>query len=157
VGSTIARETDGGVYLHAGPEIGVASTKAFTAQVLVLAMLSLKIAHGRTIPDKQCAAPPCATCSRPGARLLLRSGATFATWLMLCLLACRYRELILEMAELPDKVRSGQPSSFPRSRTCADDWPVLALCFCRHGPPPVPFGSTAGVFDHSQSSPPSKG
>ena len=34
VGSTIARETDGGIYLHAGPEIGVASTKAFTAQVL---------------------------------------------------------------------------------------------------------------------------
>ena len=34
MGSTIARETDGGVYLHAGPEIGVASTKAFTAQVL---------------------------------------------------------------------------------------------------------------------------
>lgn len=33
VGSTIARETDGGIYLHAGPEIGVASTKAFTAQV----------------------------------------------------------------------------------------------------------------------------
>ncbi len=40
VGSTIARETDGGVYLHAGPEIGVASTKAFTAQVIVLAMIA---------------------------------------------------------------------------------------------------------------------
>src|SRR5256885_11753524 len=41
VGSTIARESDGGVYLHAGPEIGVASTKAFTSQVAVLAMLAL--------------------------------------------------------------------------------------------------------------------
>jgi glucosamine--fructose-6-phosphate aminotransferase (isomerizing) len=41
VGSTIARECDGGVYIHAGPEIGVASTKAFTGQVAVLAMLSL--------------------------------------------------------------------------------------------------------------------
>src|SRR5262249_31597814 len=41
VGSTIAREADGGVYLHAGQEIGVASTKAFTSQVLVLAMLAL--------------------------------------------------------------------------------------------------------------------
>lgn len=41
VGSTIAREADGGVYLHAGPEIGVASTKAFSAQVAVLAMLAL--------------------------------------------------------------------------------------------------------------------
>jgi len=51
VGSTIARETDGGVYLHAGPEIGVASTKAFTAQVTVLAMLALRMAHGRTIDE----------------------------------------------------------------------------------------------------------
>ncbi len=40
VGSTIARESDGGVYLHAGPEIGVASTKAFTAQVMVLSLIS---------------------------------------------------------------------------------------------------------------------
>src|ERR1700679_735120 len=39
VGSSIAREADGGVYLRAGPEIGVASTKAFTSQVTVLAML----------------------------------------------------------------------------------------------------------------------
>jgi glucosamine--fructose-6-phosphate aminotransferase (isomerizing) len=41
VGSTIARETDGGIYIHAGPEIGVASTKAFTCQLTVLALLSL--------------------------------------------------------------------------------------------------------------------
>ncbi len=41
VGSTIAQEADGGVYLHAGPEIGVASTKAYTSQLAVLAMLSL--------------------------------------------------------------------------------------------------------------------
>jgi len=41
VGSTIAREADGGVYLHAGPEVGVASTKAFTSQVTVLTMLAL--------------------------------------------------------------------------------------------------------------------
>src|SRR5205085_10871600 len=41
VGSTIARETDAGVYLHAGPEIGVASTKAFTAQCAVLTMMAL--------------------------------------------------------------------------------------------------------------------
>jgi glucosamine--fructose-6-phosphate aminotransferase (isomerizing) len=43
VGSTIARETDTGIYTHAGPEIGVASTKAFTAQVAVLTMLSLML------------------------------------------------------------------------------------------------------------------
>ena len=43
VGSTIARETDAGIFTHAGPEIGVASTKAFTAQVTVLIMLALKL------------------------------------------------------------------------------------------------------------------
>ena len=41
VGSSIAQESDGGIYLHAGPEIGVASTKAFTSQCVVLAMLAL--------------------------------------------------------------------------------------------------------------------
>lgn len=44
VGSSIARETDGGVYTHAGVEIGVASTKAFTAQVTVITLLALKLA-----------------------------------------------------------------------------------------------------------------
>ncbi len=53
VGSTIARETDAGVYLHAGPEIGVASTKAFTAQVTVLTMIALKLAEGRTLTDAE--------------------------------------------------------------------------------------------------------
>jgi glucosamine--fructose-6-phosphate aminotransferase (isomerizing) len=47
VGSTIARETDAGVYLHAGPEIGVASTKAFTSQVVVLAMLTVHLGRLR--------------------------------------------------------------------------------------------------------------
>ena len=47
VGSSIARETDCGVYLHAGPEIGVASTKAFTCQCCVLTMLSLYIGRRR--------------------------------------------------------------------------------------------------------------
>jgi glucosamine--fructose-6-phosphate aminotransferase (isomerizing) len=51
VGSTIARETDAGVYLHAGPEIGVASTKAFTAQVTVLAMIALKLAEETMEPE----------------------------------------------------------------------------------------------------------
>jgi glucosamine--fructose-6-phosphate aminotransferase (isomerizing) len=43
VGSTISRETDAGVFTHAGPEIGVASTKAFTAQVVVLTMMALAL------------------------------------------------------------------------------------------------------------------
>ncbi|NNM29725.1 MAG: SIS domain-containing protein, partial [Akkermansiaceae bacterium] len=46
VGSTIARETGRGIYLHAGPEISVASTKAFTSQVSVLLMIALKFARG---------------------------------------------------------------------------------------------------------------
>lgn len=49
VGSTIARESDAGVYLHAGPEIGVASTKAFTSQVTVCALLTLLLARMRNI------------------------------------------------------------------------------------------------------------
>ncbi|MFQ5905567.1 MAG: glutamine--fructose-6-phosphate transaminase (isomerizing) [bacterium] len=47
VGSTIARETDAGVYIHAGPEVGVASTKAFTSQVMVLALVSLLLGRMR--------------------------------------------------------------------------------------------------------------
>jgi len=47
VGSTIAREADGGIYIHAGPEIGVASTKAFTSQVAVLAILTLHLGRMR--------------------------------------------------------------------------------------------------------------
>jgi glucosamine--fructose-6-phosphate aminotransferase (isomerizing) len=53
VGSTIAREADGGVYLHAGPEIGVASTKAFTNQVAVLAMLALYFGRMRHLSSLQ--------------------------------------------------------------------------------------------------------
>jgi glucosamine--fructose-6-phosphate aminotransferase (isomerizing) len=49
VGSTIARETDFGVYLHAGPEIGVASTKAFTSQIVALALFTLHLARRRNL------------------------------------------------------------------------------------------------------------
>jgi glutamine---fructose-6-phosphate transaminase (isomerizing) len=49
VGSTIAREADGGVYIHAGPEIGVASTKAFTSQLAVLAILTVYFGRMRTM------------------------------------------------------------------------------------------------------------
>ena len=56
VGSTIAREAEGGIYLHAGPEVGVASTKAFSAQVTVLTLLALYLG----------AAPPSVVPRRPG-------------------------------------------------------------------------------------------
>jgi len=55
VGSTIARETLCGMYTHAGPEVGVASTKAFTAQVIMLYMLALALSKGRTISHSEIA------------------------------------------------------------------------------------------------------
>jgi len=71
VGSSIARETDGGIYTHAGVEIGVASTKAFTAQVTIMTLLALKLAKEK---------------------------AQISTEL--------YRELIKELTEIPEKVKS---------------------------------------------------
>src|SRR5438046_2997279 len=53
VGSTIAREADGGIYLHAGPEIGVASTKAFTSQIVALVMLGLYLGRQRGLDEEQ--------------------------------------------------------------------------------------------------------
>jgi glutamine---fructose-6-phosphate transaminase (isomerizing) len=68
VGSTIARETGRGVYLHAGPEISVASTKAFTCQVAVLLMMALKLGRGRRFPATRASASPArSSASRPGA------------------------------------------------------------------------------------------
>ena len=55
VGSTIARETLCGMYTHAGPEVGVASTKAFTAQVTMLYMLALALSKGRTLSHDEIA------------------------------------------------------------------------------------------------------
>ncbi len=49
VGSTIARETDAGVYNHAGPEIGVASTKAFVSQIVILALVAIFLGRTRTL------------------------------------------------------------------------------------------------------------
>jgi len=53
VGSTIARESDGGVYIHAGPEIGVASTKAFTSQVTVLSLIALLLGRLRVMSKRE--------------------------------------------------------------------------------------------------------
>ena len=95
VGSTIAQEADGGIYLHAGPEIGVASTKAFTSQCTVLAMLALYfgrlhhlsfdagmriIEQLQELPDKVAAGPGD---QRPGPARSPRStptATTSSTW-----------------------------------------------------------------------------
>jgi glucosamine--fructose-6-phosphate aminotransferase (isomerizing) len=57
VGSMVTREADGTLYTHAGPEIGVASTKAFTAQLVALYLLSLHLARVRGVMDARAAAP----------------------------------------------------------------------------------------------------
>ncbi len=76
VGSSIARASHGGAYTHAGPEIGVASTKAFTAQLAVLTMIALKIAHIKGSITEE-----------------------------------RYRLLLKEMEEVPEKVASALKQS----------------------------------------------
>lgn len=53
VGSTIARESDGGIYIHAGPEIGVASTKAFTSQIAVLILLTILLARRKDMTAEE--------------------------------------------------------------------------------------------------------
>ena len=53
VGSTISRETDAGVFTHAGPEIGVASTKAFTAQVVVLTMMAIRVGQDKGVISEE--------------------------------------------------------------------------------------------------------
>lgn len=53
VGSTIARETDGGVYTHAGPEIGVASTKAFTSQIVILLLMTISFARRKRLSHQK--------------------------------------------------------------------------------------------------------
>ncbi len=80
VGSTIARETGRGVYLHAGPEIGVASTKAFTCQVSVMLMIALKIARTRRLPG--------------------HDGTEFARWIQ------RLPELVEEVLKQNDAIKA---------------------------------------------------
>ncbi len=81
VGSTIARETDAGVYLHAGPEIGVASTKAFTSQVVVLTLMTIHMGRLR------------GTLSKARAREIVRALG-------------RLPEQVGEMLELDDAIRA---------------------------------------------------
>ena len=86
VGSTIARETDGGIYLHAGPEIGVASTKAFTCQCVVMTLLSLFIGRRKFMGQAQCQELIEGLCAIPEKmeRLLLQSEAIRQITLKFC-------------------------------------------------------------------------
>ena len=66
VGSTIARESDGGIYLHAGPEIGVASTKAFTSQIIALTLLGLYLGRCRGMSPEDGRELVCHLAALPG-------------------------------------------------------------------------------------------
>jgi glucosamine--fructose-6-phosphate aminotransferase (isomerizing) len=66
VGSTIARESDGGIYLHAGPEIGVASTKAFTSQIIALVLLGLYLGRQRGLSANEGRELVCQLAALPG-------------------------------------------------------------------------------------------
>lgn len=85
VGSTIARETGRGVYLHAGPEIGVASTKAFTCQLTVLLMMALKLGRCRRL-SRQNGSDICAEIRKIPALVK----AALATNDVVAEVACRY-------------------------------------------------------------------
>jgi glucosamine--fructose-6-phosphate aminotransferase (isomerizing) len=66
VGSTIARESEGGIYLHAGPEVGVVSTKAFTSQLLALTLLGLYLGRARDMTPAQGRELVCQLAALPG-------------------------------------------------------------------------------------------
>ena len=101
VGSTVARETDGGVYVHAGPEIGVASTKAFTSQLTVLALISLMLARARGM-------------SASDARVLTRELDSIPTKVDYVLKTVgRVREIAEEFKDARNALYLGRGANFP--------------------------------------------
>ncbi len=101
VGSTIAREADGGIYLHAGPEIGVASTKAFTSQVTVLALFALFMGRIRMLS------------TRHGTQLLRALQAVPAQLERVLEQNDRIREIALKYKDAKDFLFLGRQYSFP--------------------------------------------
>ncbi len=101
VGSTIAREADGGIYQHVGPEVGVASTKAFTSQLLIGAMLALYIGRMRDLSFGEGVRFVEALKSAPGlARIALEQAA-------------HIREIAKRFAHYTDMLFLGRLSLFP--------------------------------------------
>jgi glucosamine--fructose-6-phosphate aminotransferase (isomerizing) len=101
VGSSIARETEGGVYVHAGPEIGVASTKAFTSQLTVLALISVMLARARGMPAS-------------GARVLTRELDSLPTKVDYVLKTVgRVREIAEEFKDARNALYLGRGGNFP--------------------------------------------
>ena len=101
VGSTIAREADGGIYLHAGPEVGVASTKAFTSQITALLLFGLYLGRQRGISLEQ------------GRELV--NGITKLPDLIRCTLELesQVETLAQELADAPNVLYLGRGVNFP--------------------------------------------
>jgi glucosamine--fructose-6-phosphate aminotransferase (isomerizing) len=142
VGSTIAREADGGIYLHAGPEIGVASTKAFTSQVTALTLFSLFMGRIRMLSLQE------------GARLLSALEAIPEKIQRVLDQNNRIREIALKYKEARDFLFLGRQFSFPValegalklkeiSYLHAEGYPAAEM---KHGPIALIAPETPSVF-----------
>ncbi len=151
VGSTIARESQGGVYIHAGPEIGVASTKAFTSQLAVLALVTLLLGRRRGMHAETGARIAQALMALPGqVETILRS-------------AHAVREIAAAYKDKPNALYLGRGYSFPValegalklkeiSYLHAEGYPAAEM---KHGPialiddkmPVIVIASKDGVYE----------
>ncbi len=142
VGSTIAREADGGIYLHAGPEIGVASTKAFTSQVTVLALFALFMGRIRMLAPQE------------GVRLMRALEAIPAQLQRVLDQNDRIRDLALKYKDAEDFLFLGRQASFPValegalklkeiSYIHAEGYPAAEM---KHGPIALISPETPSVF-----------
>lgn len=142
VGSTIAREADGGIYLHAGPEIGVASTKAFTSQVTALTLFALFMGRLRMLPCQE------------GTRLLRALEAIPAQIQRVLDQNERIREIALKYQGAEDFLFLGRQISFPValegalklkeiSYIHAEGYPAAEM---KHGPIALVDPETPSVF-----------
>lgn len=155
VGSTIAREADGGIYLHAGPEIGVASTKAFTSQVTALTLFALFMGRLRMLPCQE------------GTRLLRALEAIPAQIQRVLDQNDRIREIALKYQGAEDFLFLGRQISFPValegalklkeiSYIHAEGYPAAEM---KHGPialidpetPSVFVAPVDAIYDKTQS------
>lgn len=142
VGSTIARESDGGIYLHAGPEIGVASTKAFTSQVTVIALFALFMGRIRMLSP------------RDGARLLQALEAIPGQMQRVLEQNDAIRQIALKYQHASDFLFLGRHMSFPValegalklkeiSYIHAEGYPAAEM---KHGPIALIDEDTPSVF-----------
>jgi glucosamine--fructose-6-phosphate aminotransferase (isomerizing) len=142
VGSSIAREACGGVYLHAGPEVGVASTKAFTSQVTVLAMLALYLGRTRHLSSIQ------------GQKMIddLRALPDAIRKALLC--HDRVKEIAAKYADADNALYLGRQYLYPAalegalklkeiSYVHAEGYPAAEM---KHGPIALVDGHTPSVF-----------